>query len=62
MLVFAACDDYNELTRLDKRLDYKNYQYKGSFSIPLGNTAINLKTAGINLPDEIGRASCRERV
>jgi hypothetical protein len=49
MLIFAACDDYDELNNLDK-VDYKNYQYQGSFSIPLGNTAINLDSAGIDLP------------
>jgi hypothetical protein len=50
MLVFAACDDYSDLNNLD-RLDYKNYQYQGSFSLPLGKTAMNLETAGISLPD-----------
>jgi hypothetical protein len=50
MLIFAACDDYSELNNLDKKLDYKNYQYQGSFSLPLGNTVMSLETAGINLP------------
>jgi hypothetical protein len=50
MLIFAACDDYNELNNLDK-LDYKNYQYKGAFALPIGNSILNLQDMGINMPE-----------
>jgi hypothetical protein len=50
LLVLSGCDDYNDLYKLD-RVDYNNYQYRGSISIPLGNTNISLSTEGINLPE-----------
>jgi hypothetical protein len=49
VLIFTACDDYDELNNLDK-VDYKNYQYRGSFSIPLCNIAITLDSSGLDLP------------
>jgi hypothetical protein len=44
-LILASCekqDDYNKLL-----LDY---QYQGSFSLPLGDTILTIKNNGINLP------------
>ncbi|HEY9123825.1 MAG TPA: hypothetical protein VIO15_05755 [Bacteroidales bacterium] len=46
MFAFAACDEPDDLSGLKTE-----HQYQGTWAFPLGNTYLNLKIMGINMPE-----------